>query len=690
MTDRPDDATPTGRRAPAVPGSAVPSREAPAPSADAAERPAAPLIDSALVGKGGDRPAMARRTAAVRPVSGGTDRIVAGNRVEGSSGDPTSAALARPDVVAAGMSEPVTGDAANPPFSTGAGATAGDGAGPAPKSGTAAGSPETSSGIPAVAHGDKERGPNAPAPAARPAEPPAPVQRRGGFAPLFLGGVVAAALGAGAAYWAVPRLPPAWQPSAPAPATDTAALSEAAAEAARAEIERQAGVVESRAIEAARQAAADAATQAAGASLSAQGETLIDQARQAGADAAAQLLAEAPAGPGPDPSLQTTLAAQARQLAALDQALAELREAPGQTIDLSPVQQGIETQAARIDALEQALSAQPAGDPGALDSALQAQAGRIEALEQAVAALRDSPPVDLAPIQARLDELAQRPVVDTEAVERLNTLAADVVAATQRIGMVAEQAEARLAEVESRAATLADTADEAARRAQAAAAAAAIGEALQTGAPRDAALSQLAEAGVTPPPALMVEVPTLDELVAGFPPAARAALRDALQAETVQGQGSFLGNFLRAQTGARSVAPREGDDADAVLSRAGAAVERGEIRAALAELAALPEPARPAMAEWTAQAQAYADAHSAVEALVAPEPAAPAAGQEEASAQPEPAEDEPAAEPAGADAPAQAEDAPDLRPTPPVITTTVPLGQPAPPPADAGAAAPSN
>ncbi|MDO5370606.1 COG4223 family protein [Paracoccus sp. (in: a-proteobacteria)] len=666
MTDRPDDATPTGRRAPAAPGSAVPSREAPAPSAGAAEQPAAPPIDSTLVGKGGDRPAMTPRTAGERPVSGGTDK---GN---GSSGDRASALVGQ--------------EAAQ------AGITGGEDTGPSPKSGAAAGT--SASGIPAVARGDKGRGQDAPAPApaARPAEPPAPapVQRRGGFAPLFLGGVVAAALGAGAAYWAVPRLPPAWQPSAPAPATDTAALSDAAAEAARAEIERQAGIVESRAIEAARQAAAGAATQAAGASLTEQGETLIEQARQAGADAAAQLLAEAPAGPGPDPSLQTTLAAQARQLAALDQALAELRDATGQTVDLSPVQQGIEAQAARIDALEQALSAQPAGDPGALDSALQAQAGRIEALEQATAGLRDAPPVDLGPIRAQLDELAQRPVVDTEAVERLNTLAADVVAATQRIGTVAEEAEARLAEVESRAATLADTADAAARRAQAAAAAAAIGEALQTGAPRDAALGQLAEAGVTPPPALTAEVPTLDELVAGFPPAARAALRDALQAETVQGQGSFLGNFLRAQTGARSVAPREGDDADAVLSRAGAAVERGDVQGALAELAALPEPARPAMAEWTAQAQAYADAHSAVEALVAPEPAAPAAGQEEASAPPEPVQDEPAAEPAGAEAPAQAEAAPDLRPTPPVITTTVPLGQPAPPPADAGAAAPSN
>ena len=51
--------------------------------------------------------------------------------------------------------------------------------------------------------------------------------------------------------------------------------------------------------------------------LAAQGDGLIEQARQAGADAAAKLIAEAPASAAqPDGTLQTTLAAQARQLAA--------------------------------------------------------------------------------------------------------------------------------------------------------------------------------------------------------------------------------------------------------------------------------------------------------------------------------------------------------------------------------------
>ena len=161
---------------------------------------------------------------------------------------------------------------------------------------------------------------------------------------------------------------------------------------------------------------------------------------------------------------------------------------------------------------------------------------------------------------------------------------------------------------------------------------------------------------MTPPPALTARVPTLDELVAAFPPAARAGVRASLQAESAQGEGSILGNFLRAQTGARSVEPRQGSDADAVLSRAGAAVERGHIQAALDELAALPEAARPAMADWTAQAQAYVQAQAALGTLVAPaapatEDAANAApGAPEASPDPEPA---PAAGDAAADTTAE-------------------------------------
>lgn len=569
MTDRPDSTDPdatdrtegTARPKPAAPGSVVDMRDAtpaPRPGPDtAADRGAQPTVDSSLVGEGG-LPAMDRR-ANQAPLRLGTPTVPGGARDE----DGAEAPIPRPDTRPA---DPVAAKVAPKPI-------------PPQTDPKTDPKPTEPRPVPTVTSAPTER-------------PAAPAPQRSGFAPLFLGGLVAAGLGAGAAWWAIPRLPAAWQPTAAAPAVDPAALNQAATDAAtaaaRAEVERQAAALETRAVEAARQAAAaaaDAASRASGASLAAQGDGLIEQARQAGADAAAKLIAEAPASAAqPDGTLQTTLAAQARQLAALDEKIAQIGQAPA----------------------------------------------------------AEAPAVDLAPLQAQVESLARRPTLDPAAAERLNQLAADAEAATARINAAADQAEARLKDAEARAAELTAAADEAARRARAAAAAASIGEAIQTGQPRTQGLAQLQEAGVEPPAALTADIPTLGQLADEFPAAARAALRADLRTDAAQGQGSLIGNFLRAQTGARSVTPREGGTADAVLSRAGDAVQRGAVAQALTELQALPEAARPAMADWTARARAYAEAQAALGTLSGAAPAEPAAT---ASAAPAPS-DPPAGAPA--------------------------------------------
>ncbi len=61
--------------------------------------------------------------------------------------------------------------------------------------------------------------------------------------------------------------------------------------------------------------------------------------------------------------------------------------------------------------------------------------------------------------------------------------------------------------------------------------------------------------------------------------------------------------------------PRAGDDPDAVLSRAEAALTAGQLAQALEEIAALPEPALAAMADWTARARQRVSALEAVETL---------------------------------------------------------------------------
>jgi hypothetical protein len=72
---------------------------------------------------------------------------------------------------------------------------------------------------------------------------------------------------------------------------------------------------------------------------------------------------------------------------------------------------------------------------------------------------------------------------------------------------------------------------------------------------------------------------------------------------------------LKRQTNARSLAPKEGDDVDAVLSRAEAKLLEGDLEAAVSELSALPEEASAVMAPWMAQATTRMDALSALSEL---------------------------------------------------------------------------
>lgn len=96
-----------------------------------------------------------------------------------------------------------------------------------------------------------------------------------------------------------------------------------------------------------------------------------------------------------------------------------------------------------------------------------------------------------------------------------------------------------------------------------------------------------------------------------FPDAARAALNSAIRADSGEGAMDRLTAFIRVQSGARSLAPREGDDPDAVLSRAEAALRSGDVAAAVSEIDTLPEDGRAAMAVWRGAAEARVSALSA-------------------------------------------------------------------------------
>ncbi|WP_062560324.1 COG4223 family protein [Paracoccus aminovorans] len=321
--------------------------------------------------------------------------------------------------------------------------------------------------------------------------------------------------------------------------------------------------------EAALAAARDAATEAARTEIQAQGDAFAKRAGEAGADAARQALADA----GPDPE---ALKAQAEKLAALEKTVSELEARPAVT----PVVSG--------------------EDSAGLQQLLDDVNGRLAAQ------------------QARIDELAARGTVDPALAERMQGFAAQAEALQDQIASAAAEAEKRISAAQSQASALQESADAANRRAQAATAAAVLQAAIETGGPRDQALADLQAAGIEAPAVLTGDVPTLEQLRADFPAAAREGLAASIkQAPQDGGALGAIGDFLRVQTGARSVEPRAGDDPDAILSRADAAVKAGDVKGALAEIAALPQAGQDAMSAWTAKAQVWVEANAALAALAA-------------------------------------------------------------------------
>jgi hypothetical protein len=235
----------------------------------------------------------------------------------------------------------------------------------------------------------------------------------------------------------------------------------------------------------------------------------------------------------------------------------------------------------------------------------------------------------LSVLEGRIEQVEARPpVMAGDAGEATAQIVADMRAAlaSQRaeIETLADETRARIESAEAEAAELQLQATEAARSAVARAALSRLQAALDAGAPFAGALNDLSGSVEADIPAALRDtaetgVPTLMALRQGFPEAARAALAATIRSSVDPDDGPMerLGAFLKAQTGARSITPREGADPDAVLSRAEAALAEGELRSALSLLDTLPEQGQEALADWRAGAEARADALDAAAELSA-------------------------------------------------------------------------
>ena len=152
--------------------------------------------------------------------------------------------------------------------------------------------------------------------------------------------------------------------------------------------------------------------------------------------------------------------------------------------------------------------------------------------------------------------------------------------------------------------------------------------ALESGAPFAFAIAEFANDGGVLPQALLAAapygVPTTAALARDFADQARAALTVARKAgsetpenaDNIRGVGR-LTNFLQNQMGMRSVSPRQGNDPDAVLSRAEAAIEAGKVAETLTILTALSPAAHTSMASWIERAELRRAALIAVVSLSA-------------------------------------------------------------------------
>lgn len=126
--------------------------------------------------------------------------------------------------------------------------------------------------------------------------------------------------------------------------------------------------------------------------------------------------------------------------------------------------------------------------------------------------------------------------------------------------------------------------------------------------------------GVEAPEALsksaVTGIATITELETEFPTAAREGLRASIRATAGDSATDKLTAFVKSQLGARSLEPKEGDDPDAVLSRAEAALKTGDLAEAVALVEQLPPEGIAAMQDWVDRANQRLAAEAALDSLL--------------------------------------------------------------------------
>ncbi|WP_372886954.1 hypothetical protein [Shimia sp.] len=278
--------------------------------------------------------------------------------------------------------------------------------------------------------------------------------------------------------------------------------------------------------------------------------------------------------------------------------------------EIAALTEKLEAQSALMSQLQtaqQAIAGGAADQMAAAKGAVDDSNARMAALSQRVEELGGK----LLTLEGRVIEAEKRPMSEGASSAAIEAYEKEV---EKLRSLVAEQ----LAEAEQLKATSTRTAQETLAQA----ALTRVVSAVDAGVPYRAALTELASvSGVAIPAELSQNaetgVVTQAVLIDRYPDFARPALAEARKAEKSADAGvaNRLELFFKSQLGARSTQPKEGEDADAILSRAEAALRENRLSAALDELAALPEGAQAAMGDWRQMAASRLAALSAVDAL---------------------------------------------------------------------------
>ena len=258
----------------------------------------------------------------------------------------------------------------------------------------------------------------------------------------------------------------------------------------------------------------------------------------------------------------------------------------------------LETQSAQIDSIKsRPVLVDLSGPLSALGITVKRQNMDIKALWAAHADQFEA-------MSQRIDLLEERPITEGVSLLDIASYERQLAQLQDDVSKVANYATSKIEQAEAMAEVLETKTVKLSTNGRAISALKNIWVAVENGLGFDRPLAELvAVIDLEVAPSLVEIAPmgivSLSVLQSQFPAAARAALKLARQEKGLEEGESRILAFLKAQLGVRSLRAKDGASADAILSRALVAVDRGDLELAVSEILELPNSSKVALQGWS-------------------------------------------------------------------------------------------